>query len=932
MKRILLITVMMTLCVIISNAQLKRECAAHTIHEEKMVNDPVYRLNREKIEANYQKFMQRGTTNAATGIRTIPVYVHVIYNTAQENISDAQIQSQIAVLNEDFSATNLDISGVPTEFSSSIADYGIVFEIAAITRKSSTRTSWGTNDDMKKSSLGGVDPITPDTHLNMWVCEIGGGILGYAQFPGGNPATDGVVMGPQYFGSSDYGSFYLSSPFDKGRTATHEIGHYLNLRHIWGDGNCTVDDFVSDTPTAKAANYGCPTYPNKSCNNNGGFTSDMFMNFMDYTNDACMFMFTSGQLSRSASIFASGGSRENLGTVGGGCSLTAPTGLASSSINDNGFTLTWNTVSGADSYDVSIDGTVTNLIGTSYVATGLASGTSYTAKVRANCIEGNGAYSADFIVTTTGSAPVTYCASNGNSTADEYIGRVQLGSIDNSTGAGTGGYADYTALSTDLALSSSNTITITPTWTGTIFDEGYSVWIDYNKNGLFTDAGEQVWSAAPSKTTPVGGSFVVPSSANIGSTRMRVSLKYNGTPTSCESFSYGEVEDYTVNIVGVGEDTQAPTVPTGLSVSGTTETTTSLLWTASSDNIGVTGYDVYVDGFLDGSTATTSYNISGLVVNTSYTLSVSAKDAAGNTSAQSTGLNITTPDLTAPTAVTGLAAANTTETSTDLSWTAATDNVGVSGYEVYVDGFLNGSTVLTSYSVTGLSASSTYTLSVRAKDAAGNASTSSAVNVTTSDPVGGGCSDVTLTLIVDNYPEETSWTITDDVATVVASGGLYTTTADGATVIETACLEDGCYTFTINDTYGDGICCLYGNGSYVLKDELGTVLASGGSFASSQATNFCLIDGAAARTTRLENNNFEMNPSSLFYPNPVKSYLNINVPKGMESMNVYTTNGVEIHNVSIFSDGIDVSQLKAGIYMVIIKTEKGTIRDKFIKE
>ncbi len=155
---------------------------------------------------------------------------------------------------------------------------------------------------------------------------------------------------------------------------------------------------------------------------------------------------------------------------------------------------------------------------------------------------------------TGGGGGVTYCSSNGNSTNDEYIGRVQLGSINKTSGVGSTstGYSDFTSTSTDLSVGGSSTITITPTWTGTVYDEGYAVFIDYNQDGDFTDSGETVWTKVASKTTPVSGSFTVPTGATSGTTRMRVSMKYNGVPTSCESFQYGEVEDYTVNITTGG--------------------------------------------------------------------------------------------------------------------------------------------------------------------------------------------------------------------------------------------------------------------------------------------------------------------------------------------------------------------------------------------
>ncbi|WP_304235713.1 zinc metalloprotease [Jiulongibacter sediminis] len=237
------------------------------------------------------------------GTVEIPVVVNVIYSNADENISMAQIQSQIDILNADFSASNNDLNQVPSLFSSSVGDMDIHFTLATVNRKSSNKTSWGTRDAMKSSKRGGIDATDPENNLNIWVCEIGGGILGYAQFPGGSASTDGVVIGPRFFGSTGY----VVSPFDEGRTATHEVGHWLNLRHIWGDGGCGVDDFVDDTPLSDGPNYGCPSFPTVRCG-----TTDQTMNYMDYVDDACMYMFTGGQVDRSRALFASGGVRETF--------------------------------------------------------------------------------------------------------------------------------------------------------------------------------------------------------------------------------------------------------------------------------------------------------------------------------------------------------------------------------------------------------------------------------------------------------------------------------------------------------------------------------------------------------------------------------------------------------------------------------------------
>ncbi|TYP76948.1 zinc metalloprotease [Aquimarina intermedia] len=289
-----------------------RKCFAAENLASQLAQNPKLALTMETIEAKTKSFIQtKRPPNSGGGdepssdfpVVTIPVYVHVIYNNSQENISDAQINSQIAVLNKDFRLTNGDASLVPSEFSGNAADTQIQFSLTGITRKFSTRAEWGTRDDMKKSSQGGVDPIDPANYLNIWICNIGGGILGYAQFPGGSATTDGVVIAAPYFGTEGY----VSAPFDLGRTATHEVGHYLNLRHIWGDGRCRQDDFVNDTPASDRSNYGCPSYPTTHCKSN-----DMTMNYMDYTNDACMYMFTNGQKLRMRAVLESGGARASL--------------------------------------------------------------------------------------------------------------------------------------------------------------------------------------------------------------------------------------------------------------------------------------------------------------------------------------------------------------------------------------------------------------------------------------------------------------------------------------------------------------------------------------------------------------------------------------------------------------------------------------------
>jgi hypothetical protein len=234
-----------------------------------------------------------------TGAVSIPVIVNILENNSGD-VTQAQINSQIAILNEDYNNNNPNTSNAPAEFAGLVADCNISFTLAAVNRKISTKSSWGTNDAMKSSSQGGIDATDSSTHLNIWVCNIGGGILGYAQFPGGSAATDGIVIGNDYFGET-------GGVYGDGRTATHEVGHWLNLRHIWGDGRCKQDDFVSDTPNSDRSNGGCPAYPTVHCR-----SADMTMNYMDYVYDDCMYMFTNGQNDRMRTLFAEGGARASL--------------------------------------------------------------------------------------------------------------------------------------------------------------------------------------------------------------------------------------------------------------------------------------------------------------------------------------------------------------------------------------------------------------------------------------------------------------------------------------------------------------------------------------------------------------------------------------------------------------------------------------------
>ncbi len=285
--------------------QKQRSCASDEAMSTQLQTDPGLGERMTRLEAFTKKQIQTEGWKRPGEVVEIPVVVHILYNSAEENISDAQVQSQIDVLNEDFNLDNLDHTQVPSLFSGVKADVGVRFVLSQTIRKSTNKKSWQANDHMKFPQHGGSAVVDPEHKLNIWVCNLAK-YLGYAYYPGVVPERDGVVVWYRSFGRTGT----LAVPYHKGRTTTHEVGHYLNLRHIWGDATCGTD-LVDDTPQHNTANFGCPAYPHVStC---AGSPVEMTMNYMDYTDDPCMFMFSNGQKSRMLTLFVDGGPRAGLG-------------------------------------------------------------------------------------------------------------------------------------------------------------------------------------------------------------------------------------------------------------------------------------------------------------------------------------------------------------------------------------------------------------------------------------------------------------------------------------------------------------------------------------------------------------------------------------------------------------------------------------------
>ncbi|MDQ6842806.1 MAG: M43 family zinc metalloprotease [Bacteroidota bacterium] len=279
----------------------------------------------EYIKSNKSAFTQKlstpviasgGRDTLANEVIVVPIIVHVLYNNSGQNITDAQVQSQIDALNKDYRRLNEDAEKTPFPFTIVAADTRIVFCLAkvdpngrytpGIVRKYTKTQFWLSDDEMKFSSKGGDDAWNSKKYLNIWVCNLFGRTLGYAVFPGGPPERDGVVIQYNVFGTTGN----LNAEFNKGRTSTHEIGHWLGLKHLWGDGSCGDDD-IFDTPPQETNNSYCPSFPHTSLCSVNAF-GDMYMNYMDFTDDACMNLFTKGQKIEMRSQFALGNSRNSI--------------------------------------------------------------------------------------------------------------------------------------------------------------------------------------------------------------------------------------------------------------------------------------------------------------------------------------------------------------------------------------------------------------------------------------------------------------------------------------------------------------------------------------------------------------------------------------------------------------------------------------------
>ena len=312
----------------------QQECASYTYYQQEIQKDASLAETTKKIESfinnrltgNGLRMSPAGHSGSSLSVIRIPVVVHVLYNNEEQKISAEQVLSQIEALNRDFRKTNPGVN-VPDHFKALAADCFIEFVLASLdpqgkpTRgiiwKKTHLSSFGVDDRIKFSREGGDDAWDSDRYLNIWVGKLSPGWVGYASSPGAIREKDGIVIRYNAFGTRGT----VAAPYNLGRTAVHETGHWLGLKHIWGDRYCG-DDEVADTPPQKGPTQGCPLGVISSCDN--ASTGSMYMNFMDITYDVCTNLFTLGQRDRMRAVFAEGGPRHAILSSNGGSGLSFP--------------------------------------------------------------------------------------------------------------------------------------------------------------------------------------------------------------------------------------------------------------------------------------------------------------------------------------------------------------------------------------------------------------------------------------------------------------------------------------------------------------------------------------------------------------------------------------------------------------------------------
>lgn len=494
---------------------------------------------------------------------------------------------------------------------------------------------------------------------------------------------------------------------------------------------------------------------------------------------------------------------------------------------------------------------------------------------------------------------LNYCTAGGNNASYEWIKTVTIGSFTNNSGGA--GYSDFTSQVINLAAGSSNSVNLVPGFSGTTYSEYWRIWIDLNADGDFTDAGEQLFNGGPSNSA-VSGTLSIPLSAT-GTTRMRVMMKYSSAPTSpCEAFAYGEVEDYTVTFSGSGTDNDPPSAP-NLSSTGKTTTTIDLSWTSSSDNVGVTGYEVYVGGTLKTTLTANTYTVPGLSPATAYSIYVRAKDAAGN------GTNSNTISVT-------------TESEGGAPVTIFA-HYFESGWDGWADGGSDCERYKGSRSYQG-----SYSISIRDNSGTSSAMTSASYNVMPYNQ-----------LVVDFYFYAYSMESGKDFWLRYYNGSTWNTVATFVSgnhfsgngfFHATVTINKNLVVFPANAQFRFQ-CDASSNSDLVYIDQV-IVTGNSGSAAGEvlPGTQFCepMTDPAG-----FVNETDPMYNSLGIFPNPATYTITVQANGTVKGIKFFSPNGAMIRRYGPVKNGerIDISTLQAGLYLLTFETNEGIFTKKLLK-
>ncbi len=834
------------------------------------------------------------SSNRVNAVTTIPVIFHIIHNGeavgSGRNISASYVQAQLDQLNNDFrrvagtSGSNSNPVGADTEIEFCLAtldENGATLAEPGINRVQISGAPFSTN--FIDNSVKPATQWDPNQYCNIWSCDISGGTLGYAQFPsssglpglnsnGGAANTDGVVVRYTSIGSTTT-PYPGGAPYNQGRTLTHEIGHWVGLRHIWGDGGCGVDDFCADTPQSDASNFGCPT-THVSCG-----STDMVRNYMDYTDDNCMNIFTQDQKSRIQAVMANSPRRVSLatsdrcGSGGGGGGLTCGTTISSfpyAESFESGLGA-WSQGSGDDfNWTRDSGGTPSSGTGPATGAAGSwymyveASSPNYPSKTTildGPCFDLSGQSQATFTFSYHAQGTAVGSTSLEANTGSGWSSIWSL--------AGDQG-ANWNAQSVNLAAFLGTTVQLrfvgstAASWSGDMAVDDI---------GLSTSGG--------------GG----------GGSNCTVSVS---------SFPYGESFESGLGAwsQGSGDDFNWTRDSGGTPSAGTGPAT------------GATGsWYMYVEASSPNYPSKVTY-LNGPCFDLS-SASQANFSFAYHMYSSGPANEVGTLDLQA-------------STNDGSTWTSIGSVSGSQG-NVWNTGTVNmnsytGSTVRVRFVGT---TAATWRGDIAIDDVAMS---------TTGGGGGGGCNTVNISLTFDNYPGETSWAITNSSGSTVASGGTYGSQTAGSTLNLTECLPDGCYDFTITDSYGDGICCAYGNGSYTVTNSTGGTLASGGSFTTSQTTNFCVSGGTRDEAPSALAAQAFFEDFTLF-PNPTRSILNVGFESSSSGQATVTV--TDLAGKIMLREDADVIQgnnqiilkvrdLAQGSYLLFLNNESGQISKRFV--